>query len=155
MDTPVLDSVEHYMPLVFNPEPYREERRGGDVAHSLVQAGVVAYLWARRERWGIQVLPEVTLAAGRLPVPDVGVVRGEWGPNSAPFLCIEILSPEDDPTALDRRIEEYLEFGAAFVWVIDPRLRVAWIHSAEATVQVPDGWLRAEEVEVPLAEIFS
>lgn len=154
MDTPVLDSVEHFMPLVFNPDHYREERRGGDVPHSLVQAGVVAYLWARRERWGIQVLPEVTLAAGRLPVPDIGVVRGEWGQESAPFLCVEILSPSEDATVLDRRIEEYLEFGASFVWVIDPQTREAWIHSAEASVRVPDGWLRAEEIEVPLAEIF-
>ena len=154
MDTSVLDSVEHFMPPVFHPERYREERRGGEIAHSLVQAGLVAYLWARRNRWGILVLPEVTLAAGRLPVPDVAVMRGEPNPQNAPYLCIEILSPGDDLTVLERRVEEYLDFGASFVWVIDPLSRAAWIHSTDASVQVPDGWLRAEDIEVPLSEIL-
>jgi len=154
MDTPVLDSVEHFMPPVFNPDLYREERRGGEIPHSLVQAGLVSYLWARRHRWGILVLPEVALAAGRLPVPDIGVAKGLPDLDQAPYLCVEILSPGDDLTVLERRVEEYLEFGASFVWVIDPAARTAWIHSAEAGVQVPDGWLRAEEIEVPLSEIF-
>lgn len=154
MDTPVLDSVEHYMPPTFHPDRYREERRGGEIPHSLVQAGLVAYLWARRHRWEILVLPEIALAAGRLPVPDIGVAKADTPLDQAPYLCIEVVSPGDDPTVLDRRIEEYLEFGASFVWVIDPMTRAAWIHSAEASVQVPDGWLRAEEIEVPLSEIF-
>ena len=154
MDKSVLDSVEHFMPPVFHPERYREERRGGEIAHSLVQAGLVAYLWARRSRWGILVLPEVTLAAGRLPVPDVAVMRGEPNLQTAPYLCIEILSPGDDLTLLERRVEEFLDFGASFVWVIDPLTRAAWIHSADASVQVPDGWLRAEDIEVPLWEIL-
>ena len=153
MDTPVLDSVEHFMPLPFEPQRRREERRGGDIAHSLAQAAVVAYLWAHRQRWDILVLPEVALAGGRLPVPDIAVIKGE--PNdAAPYLCIEITSPDDDATVLERRIEEYLEFGASFVWVIDPVARIASIHSADASVLVPDGWLRAEEIEVPLAGIF-
>ena len=158
MDTPVLDSVEHFMPPNFEPERYREERRGGEIPHSLTQAALVAYLWARRERWGILVLPEVTLGAGRLPVPDIGVLKGSLEDatlHTAPFLCIEIVSPGDDATVLERRIEEYLEHGASFVWVIDPIARVAGIHSTDASVLVPDGWLRAEEIEVPLDEIFA
>ena len=154
MDTPVLDSVEHFMPLNYEPQRFREERRGGEIPHSLAQAALIAYLWARRERWGIQVLPEITLADGQLPVPDIGVLKGEPDLQKAPFLCIEITSPGDETTALERRIEEYLDFGASFVWVIDPVAQVASIHSAEASVLVPDGWLRAEEIEVPLAEIF-
>jgi Uma2 family endonuclease len=154
MDTSVLDSVEHYMPPTFQHDRYREERRGGGIPHSLVQAGIVAYLWARRHRWGILVLPEIALAGGRLPVPDIGVIRGEANLETAPYLCIEIVSPDEDQTVLERRIEEYLEFGASFVWVIDPVARLASIHSADASVLVPDGWLRAEDIEVPLAEIF-
>ena len=142
------------MPPTFDPPRYREERRGGDVAHALALAGVVAYLWAQRHRRGIRVLPEVALADGHLPVPDIAVTQGEATLAQAPYLCIEILSPGDDPTVLERRIEEYLQFGASFVWVIDPVARAASIHSAEASVVVPDGWLRAEEIEVPLAEIF-
>ncbi len=154
MDTSVLDSVEHYMPLTFNPGQYREERRGGEILHSLVQASLVAYLWNRRQRWDIRVLPEVALADGRLPIPDIAVAKRGDTLDQAPYLCIEITSPGDDPTDLDRRVQEYLDFGASFVWVIEPFVRIAWIYSAEAVVQVPDGWLRAEDIEVPLAEIF-
>jgi len=155
MDTSVLDSVEHFMPPNFQPHRHREERRGGEIAHSLVQAATIAYLWARRERWGILVLPELALAGGMLPVPDIGVMKGAPNAEAAPFLCIEITSAEDDATVLERRIEEYLDGGTSFVWVIDPIARVASIHSADASVLVPDGWLRAEEIEVPLAEIFA
>ena len=154
MDTPVLDSVEHFMPPNFQPDRYREERRGGEIPHSLVQAGIVAYLWARRHRWGIMVLPELGLADGRLPVPDIAVVKGDPAPERAPYLCIEIVSPDEDQTVLERRIEEYLDFGASFVWVVDPIARVASIYTADSAVIVPDGWLRAEDIEVPLAEIF-
>jgi Uma2 family endonuclease len=154
MDTSVLDSAEHFMPPNFQPERYREERRGGDIPHSLVQAGIVAYLWARRHRWEILVLPEIALAGGRLSVPDIGVIKGEPNLDRAPYLCIEIVAPDEDQTVLERRIEEYLDFGASFVWVIDPIARMASIHSADASVVVPDGWLRAEDIEVPLAEIF-
>jgi len=143
------------MPPNFQAPRHREERCGGGIPHSLVQAAIIAYLWARRERWGILVLPELALAGGMLPVPDIGVIKGETTTETAPFLCIEITSPQDDVTELDRRIEEYLQFGASFVWVIDPVARVASIHSTDAGVLVPDGWLRAEEIEVPLAEIFA
>ncbi|MBY0502824.1 MAG: Uma2 family endonuclease [Bryobacteraceae bacterium] len=133
MDTPVLASVEH----------------------SLTQAALIAYLWPRRERWDVLVLPNMTLAEGRLPSPDIGVAKAGASLDQAPFLCIEIVSPGDDAKTLERRIDAYLESGASFVWVLDPEAQVASIHSAEASVLVPDGWLRAEEIEVPLDEIFA
>jgi len=44
-----------------------------------------------------------------------------------PFLCIEILSPSDRLTEMQDRIDDYLSFGARYVWVIDPQTRRAYI----------------------------
>ena len=62
-------------------------------------------------------------------LPDVSVtLRGRTGPaiGSAgpeqvlPDLAIEVLSPEDRPGRLQRRIAHYMRSGVSILWVIDP-----------------------------------
>ena len=54
------------------------------------------------------------------------------------------------------KIDDYLRFGVAYVWVIDPQTGKAWIYTPEVIREVRDGVLRTEkpEIEVPLSEIF-
>jgi Uma2 family endonuclease len=59
----------------------------------------------------------------RYRVPDVCVTLGEPEEEiftEPPFLCVEILSPDDSALELRARIDEYLEFGVPCVWIIDP-----------------------------------
>lgn len=72
------------------------------------------------------------------------------------MICIEILSPEDRLERIQERIDDYLAFGVPYVWVINPRNRRAWAYTKDASTEVHDGVLRAENpsLSVPLAEIF-
>jgi Uma2 family endonuclease len=65
-----------------------------------------------------------------------------------PFLCIEVLSPEDRMSRMQDRINDYLAFGVAYVWVVDPRTRKAWVYTSEAMREVRDGVLRTENPEL-------
>ena len=74
-----------------------------------------------------------------------------------PFLCVEILSPEDRMSRMQERIDDYLEFGVEYVWVVDPRSRRAWIYRLEGMREVHDGVLRTTKpnIEIPLADVFA
>ncbi len=75
-----------------------------------------------------------------------------------PFLCIDILSPEDRMTRIIQRIDDYLEMGVAYVWVLDPKLKLAYTAtSAEGLRELKNTVLRTENptLEVPLNEIFA
>jgi Uma2 family endonuclease len=101
----------------------------------------------------------VRVSATRYRVPDICVTLGEpeeqvfAGP---PFLCIEILSPEDRAGRIQRKIADYLKFGVRYIWVIDPRRRDAIVYTTSGTHVVEDGILRTSDpdIAVPLSEVF-
>jgi Uma2 family endonuclease len=58
---------------------------------------------------------------------------------------------------MQERIDDYLAFGVAYIWLVDPRTKRAWVCTAAAGMQeVKDGVLRTAnpDIEVLLAEIF-
>jgi len=70
----------------------------------------------------------------RIRIPDVvvtprkvthGILREQ------PFLCIEILSPEDRASRIEKKIDDYLRFGVRNVWIIDPADRTGWAYTRE------------------------
>lgn len=84
------------------------------------------------------------------PVPDDPIL------GSPPFIAIEILSPQDRMLRVRAKIDEYLAFGVAYVWLIDPKRRRADVYTASAIYEAKDGVLRTVDpaIEVPLAELF-
>jgi len=122
---------------------------------------VAAYFYARRKELGIQVFPEqrIQVTPTRYRVPDICITIGEPDEQiftTAPFLCIEILSPEDRMPKVLVKIADYLQFGVRFVWLIDPRKRKATVYSATEVFSVDDGMLRTQnpDLVVPLADLF-
>jgi Uma2 family endonuclease len=75
--------------------------------------------------------------------------------HTPPFICVEILSKDDTMESMQERIDDYLGFGVPFIWVINPRSRRGWIYTKDRVEEVRDGILRAEHIEVPLAELFA
>jgi Uma2 family endonuclease len=71
-------------------------------------------------------------------------------------LVIEVLSRDDRAEEIQERIDDYVGCGVRFVWVVNPRSRRGWMHTAEGSHEAKDGVLRTADpaLEVPLGELF-
>ena len=78
-------------------------------------------------------------------------------PRTPPFLCIEVLSPEDRWIRFHEKIDDYLNFGVPYIWVVNPWSRRAGTYNTEGSREVKDGALRTENpsLTVALPEIFA
>jgi Uma2 family endonuclease len=167
MSARTLISVEDYLASSYEPDcdfvdGHIEERNVGEVTHARLQLRIGAYLLAHYEGQGIVVMTEVRVQVrpGRIRVPDVCVTVGEPGEEvltKAPFICVEILSPEDRMSRVQIRINDYLAMGVSYVWVLDPQTSQAFTATAaEGLREAKTGVLRTENpvLELPLAESF-
>jgi Uma2 family endonuclease len=126
-----------------------------------LQSLLSGYLCNREKQWGILVVlaQRVQVTPTRVRVPDVLVLAGPppTGPIlvEPPFLCIEILSPSDRMMEMQERIDDYLNFGVRYVWLLHPRTRRAFVYALESVREVKDGILRTDDPDicVPLAEL--
>ncbi|MCX6596495.1 MAG: Uma2 family endonuclease [Acidobacteria bacterium] len=164
--TPLV-SLEEYLSTVYRPDcdfvdGVIEERHVGELNHSDVQSALVGYFRSRRALLGAWAFAElrVQVAPHHFRIPDVLVVLGAKPTGryitEPPFLCVEVLSPEDRMPRVLERIDEYLTFGVPYVWVIDPESRRGWAYSADSIQEAKDGVLRTAnpEIAVPLTEVF-
>jgi Uma2 family endonuclease len=161
-------SVEEYLHTVYEIDcDYVDgeivERNGGERDHSEMLVEFVYYFRTRRRELKTHVFAAVRMRVSktRFRVPDICVYVGEDPKDqifhTPPFICIEILSPEDRVRRIQARIDDYLNFGVAYVWVIDPANRRVWVYTTEGSREIKDGILTTENpsLTVDLAEIFS
>lgn len=160
-----LVSVREYLSTAYRPDcDYVDgivvERNLGEYDHARLQGAVFAYFYNRRKQWGIHVVPEqrVQVAPTRLRIPDVCVVLAGERPEQIfrkpPFICIEILSPDDRISAMQERVGDFLRFGVPYVWILDPGTRKAYRCTLKGLQEVSE--LRTENPEflVPLDALF-
>ena len=167
MKTEALVPVEEYLRTTYDPDcDYVDgevlERNLGERDHSTVQREFIFFFRSRQQAWKAFVFPEqrVQVSPTRFRVPDICVYVGEEPEDqifrTPPFICIEILSPEDRWTRMQQKIDDYLRFGVPYVFVLDPRDRRVWACTKDGNTEIRDGVLRTGDpsLEVPLAEIF-
>jgi len=166
MASRTLISVEEYLRTSYRPDcDYVDgevlERNMGEKSHAKLQKAILLYLSAREKELGIWVIQEqrVQVSAKRFRIPDICVTLGE--PNEEilrqpPFICIEILSPEDRWPRIQQRIDDYLAMGVPYVWVLDPAAKTAYaVTRTTGTNQVTDVLKTLNpSVELPLSEIL-
>jgi Uma2 family endonuclease len=139
--TGMMVSLDEYLSTVYDPDcefvdGELIERNRGESDHSAIQTMISALLYSQRREFGIHVFAElrVQVATTRYRVPDITVtkhkVRGKIL-HEPPFLCIEVLSPEDRASRMEAKIDDYLAFGVKHVWVIDPRRKKASSYTGE------------------------
>jgi Uma2 family endonuclease len=160
-------SVEMYVHTAYHPDcEYVDgevlERNWGDRDHSTTQTELILFFGNRDRIWNVSFFPgqRIQVSPTRFRVPDLCVYLGE-GPKdqifrTPPFICIEILSPEDRWDQMQKKIDDYLRFGVQYVWVINPPDQRAWACTTASSVEIRDGILRTENpsLTVPVAEIF-
>lgn len=163
-----LTSVDEYLTTVYEPDcDYVDgevlERNMAEWDHGELQVTLGAYFFNRRKEWNIAVVPEqrIQVTPTRFRIPDLCVVLGgkpgEQILTKPPFLCVEILSPEDRWSRVEARIDDFIAMGVPYVWVLDPSTRKAYIAtSAEGLREVKDGVLRTANptFQVALSELF-
>ena len=168
MKTEAFVSAEEYLKASYDPDRDYvdgevQERNVGERDHSEIQREFILFFGQRRQQWKVFVFPEqrVQITSQRFRVPDVCVYVGGKPADQVfrtpPFICIEILSPEDRMERIQQKIDDYLSFGVRYVWVISPRSRRAWTYAKTGIHEVTDGVLRTQspDFEIPLQDIFS
>ena len=82
--------------------------------------------------------------------PDVSFTRKERFPggvppegfgDEAPDLCVEVISPSEEPAEIARKVREYFASGARLVWHLFPETRTAKVFTsptADATLDPDD-----------------
>ena len=165
MATGVLMPLSEYLGQTYHPDcdyvdGNLEERNVGEISHSDAQSALNAYVRYRVPGFWSGVEVRVQVKADRYRVPDVTITRGGKPAGRMitlpPEVAVEVLSPEDRAAGVQERIDDYLAFGVACVWVINPENRRAWVHTSEGSREAKDGVLRnpAGDVTVPLAAVF-
>ena len=165
MPTATVVPVSEYLSQTYHPdcdfvEGIIEERHVGELSHGDAQTALAAFARYRiRGFWSV-VEVRVQVKLERFRVPDVTIIRGGKPTGriitTPPEVAVEILSPEDRASNIQERIDDYLAFGVPCVWVINPEMRRAWIHTNDGSREAKDGVLRnpASDLEIPLSAIF-
>jgi Uma2 family endonuclease len=168
MSTAALISVEDYLRTTYEPDcDYVDgeviERNVGERPHGKLQFEFAYLFRNQRHLWKTHALIETRMQVSktRFRIPDICVYIGAEPQDrilrTPPFICVEILSPEDRIARMQDRIDDYIKFGVPYVWVINPENRRVWVYTAEGSREVKDGVLRTENpsLMVNLSEIFS
>jgi Uma2 family endonuclease len=108
---------------------------------------------------GLVRLPDVAfISSHRLPggrLPDEPV------PALVPDLAVEVLSENNTPEEMKRKVREYCFAGSALVWLVDPRKRTIDVYTApdERTTLTEgdtlDGGAVLPGLALPVADVFA
>lgn len=165
MSTAALVTLSDYLGRTTDPDcEYLEgrlvERNVGEIGHGDAQGRTYAFVLMNAPGFWAGVEIRVQVRPNRFRVPDVVIVRGGRPAGriitTPPEVAVEVLSPEDRAAEVQDKIDDYLRFGVATVWLIDPERQRAWVHTPEGAREVPDRVLRnpAGDLEVPLSSVF-
>ena len=167
MSAATLVSVDEYLTTTYRPDcdfvdGVLLERNVGTKDHSRLQGAVYAWFRDRRKELGLTAFPELRICVStrRYRIPDVCVVPlpepDEQIFTEAPYICIEVLSPEDTFPRLQDRFDDYLALGVPNIWVLDPVSRRAWSIVRAGHFEALDGALRTTDgrVEMALEDLF-
>jgi Uma2 family endonuclease len=138
------------------------ERNVGKTKHSYAQFEAGTWLRQRRDDLRLQSLTELRMqvSPSRVRIPDVALsevpLPDEDVFTRPPYLCIEIMSPDDTVATLQPRLDDYLNFGVPNIWVIDPWKHRGWRVTAEGWLAATDGIMHTADgrVAMPLADVL-
>jgi Uma2 family endonuclease len=137
------------------------ERAMPDDDHSAVQAFFLVYFSNLKSEFHVRVRAElrVRVAANKYRIPDVTLMPDDVPrkpiPDTPPFLCIEILSPDDRAGELQEKLADYVAMGVKTIWVVDPRRRYLWNADAAGMHVVREFRVPSSERVITPAEMFA
>jgi len=167
MSVGTLLSIGDYLNTTYRPDcdfidGQVVERNVGKRKHGYAQAEITGWFIQRKSTLRLQPITELRLrvAAGRVRIPDVLVaeipIPDEEVFTTPPYLCIEVMSPDDTINGMQDRIDDYLRFGVPNVWVIDPEKHRGWRVTSEGWATATHGNMRTADgrVAMPLSDVL-
>ena len=137
------------------------ERNAGKKKHSYAQGEIVSWFNSRKRVLVLQAMPEfrMQVAAGRVRIPDVVVselpLPDEEVLTEAPYLCVEVMSPDDTISAMQDRLDYYLKFGIPNIWVIDPWKYRGWVITEAGWALIAEVMRTMDgRIALPLADVL-
>ncbi len=168
MSTAALVSLQEYLTTTYRPDcDYVDgvllERNVGQKDHSKLQGAVLLWFYARRQELRLTAFVEqrIQVSTRRFRIPDVCVLNlpepDEQIFIQPPYICIEVLSPEDTVPRMQERFDDYLAMGVPNIWVLDPATRRGWRITREGHLEALDGMLRTSDgrVEMRIADLLA
>jgi Uma2 family endonuclease len=168
MATGVLAPISEYLRSAYRPDRDYvdgeiQERNLGELDHSDLQGRLLQLLNRGEYRSLFHANPElrVQVSTNRYRVPDI-CLRAASAPReqilqTAPLLCIEILSPEDRISRVRERVADFLHMGVREVWLVDAVSRTVSVCKGNSTIDNISGTLAVPgtPVTIDIGEIFS
>jgi Uma2 family endonuclease len=166
MATTTLIPLEEYLRTSYEPDRdyvdgVLEERNVGEWNHGDLQSELVHRLRSRGREWNIRAAMEVRVRVSRtrVRIPDVCVTSREYPVEQVvtrpPLVCVEVLSPEDRWSRVEKRVEDFLAMGVPHVWVFDPEGQQVFDCTPNGRRLVTEETLDAPPVSIALPGLFA
>ena len=160
--------VSEYLATIYEPdcdyvEGELQERNVGERPHGFLQGILATVFQVNRRAWDIVSGTEIRVqtSARHFRISDVCVMRrsdpADNVVQTAPLICIEVLSPEDRIHRMQERIVDYLRMEVEHIWLIDPISRNAWIATSDGTHKPANAefTVPGTPIRISLAEVFA
>lgn len=160
MGTTASVPVGEYLSSAYDPdvdfvEGELEDRHVGEKDHAKLQLRAVRLL--DTGNWFVTIETRIRISPTRYRVPDVCVYEDEPEEQvfqTAPWIVVEILSPEDRLSRMQQKIEDYHSIGCPNVWILDPWRRKAYQFDGTAIVEVSDLTTGDSRVSLGAIQLF-
>jgi Uma2 family endonuclease len=162
MGATTLVSADEYLSSVYEPDMdfvdgELEDRNVGEKDHAKLQFRVAKILDSLGE-WFVTIETRTKVSPTRYRVPDVSVYAEEPDEQvftAPPLLVVEILSPEDRMSRMQRKMEDYYKMGCRNIWILDPWRRKSYRYDGTAIVEA-QGNLTTDvpSLNISLADVF-
>jgi Uma2 family endonuclease len=153
-------SVREYLSSSYDPdvdfvEGELEERSFGEKDHAKLQLRAVRLLG--KGKWLVTIETRIRISPTRYRVPDVCVYEREPEEQvfqTAPWIVVEILSPEDRMSQMQRKIEDYRAIGCPNIWILDPWRRKAYRFDGAAIVEGSELTTHDARLSIGVSQLF-
>jgi Uma2 family endonuclease len=145
---PAFLTMEQYTHVFFRPDAHFIDgkiipRQLGDYTHGSTVGAVTYQLHDQCESNELSccISLRLQISPSRIRVCDIAVLANtspyEEVPTVAPFIAIEVLSPDQSPEDEAETLADYLVMGVQSIWLIDPIRRFAYTYGATGLQAAP------------------
>jgi Uma2 family endonuclease len=105
----------------------------------------------------VTIETRIRISPTRYRVPDVCVYEREPEEQvftTASWIVVEVLSPEDRMSRMQRKLEDHHAIGCPNIWILDPWCSKEYRFDGTSIVEVPELATRDSRVNLAISRLF-